>query len=130
MIVDTSVVMAVLESEADAAALFDILLRAESCLMSAGSAVELGIVCARRVVPIPESKYGAVLREAEIRIAPVDEEQVRLAWTAFSTYGRGRHPAGLNYGDCFAYALAKQTGRPLLFKGDDFSRTDVSVAAW
>lgn len=80
--------------------------------------------------PASEQECRTFLRKAEIRIAPVDEEQVRLAWNAFATYGWGRHPAGLNYGDCFAYALARQTGRPLLFKGDNFAKTDVSVAAW
>ena len=68
------------------------------------------------------------LAEAEVEIVPVTLEQVDLACEAFRRYGRGRHPAGLNFGDVFAYALAKTTGEPLLFKGDDFGKTDIDAA--
>jgi ribonuclease VapC len=131
MILDTSAIVAILKREPDTPRLLDAILSVETgLLISAGSAIELAVVATRMMPPASEDECRTFLRKAAVDIAPVDEEQVRLAWTAFSTYGRGRHPAGLNYGDCFAYALAKQTGRPLLFKGDDFSRTDVSVAAW
>jgi ribonuclease VapC len=67
-------------------------------------------------------------RRAEILIEPVTVEHAHLAWQAFLDFGKGRHPAGLNFGDCFAYALAKATGEPLLFKGEDFSKTDIRAA--
>ena len=70
----------------------------------------------------------ALLRSSGIAIEPVTEEQAHRAHQAFCDYGKGRHPAGLNFGDCFAYALAKVTGEPLLFKGEDFAKTDVVSA--
>ena len=131
MIVDTSAVVAILKREPDAPRLLDAILSVgDGILISAGSAIELAVVATRMTPPATEEECRTFLRKAAVDIAPVDEEQVRLAWNAFATYGRGRHPAGLNYGDCFAYALAMQTRRPLLFKGDDFSKTDVTVAAW
>lgn len=74
------------------------------------------------------SQLDALLRTAAIEIEPVDEEQARLARQAFVDFGKGRHPAGLNLGDCFSYALAKATGEGLLLKGDGFARTDIAHA--
>jgi len=93
--------------------------------MSVATFVELSIVI--------ESRYGAegqrdldqFIERARIELVAVDLEQAKLARVAFSRFGKGRHEAGLNYGDCFAYALARVLGEPLLFKGEDFSRTDV-----
>lgn len=131
MIVDTSAMIAILKREPEAERLLAAILSAdEDLLTSAGTAIELAIVGARSVPAISADELSVFLSRAGIRIAPVDEAQVRIAWTAFATYGRGRHPAGLNYGDCFAYALSRQTGRPLLFKGEDFAMTDVAVATY
>jgi ribonuclease VapC len=93
--------------------------------MSVATLVEISIVI--------ESRYGAeglrdldqLIERGGIELVAVDLEQAKLARGAFSRFGKGRHAAGLNYGDCFAYALAKMLGEPLLFKGEDFSRTDV-----
>jgi len=74
------------------------------------------------------ARMDRFLAAAAIRVEPVTPEQAQLARTAFDTFGKGRHPAGLNFGDCFAYALARVTGLPLLFKGEDFSRTDIPRA--
>jgi ribonuclease VapC len=74
-------------------------------------------------------RLDAFVERAQIRIEPVTEAQVRIARQAYVDFGRGNHPAGLNFGDCFAYALAKTAGEPLLFKGDDFGHTDVQQAA-
>ena len=73
-------------------------------------------------------QYEALFREARIQIEPVTAEQALLARQGYSDYGKGRHPAGLNFGDCFSYALAKATGEPLLFKGEDFRQTDIQPA--
>jgi ribonuclease VapC len=86
---------------------------------------------------IIESRHGAeglrdldaLIAKAGVEVVPVDVEQAHIARTAFSQFGRGRHPAGLNYGDCFSYALAKSLGEPLLFKGEDFSQTDLTAVA-
>jgi ribonuclease VapC len=71
----------------------------------------------------------ALMAKAAIVLVPVDAEQARLARTAFSQFAKGRHPAGLNYGDCFSYALAKALGEPLLYKGNDFAQTDIAIVA-
>lgn len=129
MIVDTSAVMAVALNEPDHRRYSTALGSATFARMSAGSWTELGIVLARRNDPIAEAVARQLIANARVQIAPVDAEQARLGWEAFRTYGRGTgHPAALNFGDCFAYALAKSTGEPLLFKGDDFARTDITPA--
>jgi ribonuclease VapC len=82
---------------------------------------------------ILESRYGAdgvrdldlLIAKAQVSLTPVDEEQANLARRAFQKYGKGRHPAGLNFGDCFSYALARALDEPLLFKGNDFPQTDI-----
>ena len=73
-------------------------------------------------------QYDSFLRQARISIEPVTEEQAHIARQAYSIYGKGRHPAGLNFGDCFSYALAKSSGEPLLFKGEEFRKTDIVPA--
>ena len=81
-----------------------------------------------RVVPRIGRQLDALVANFRLRIEPVTEEQVRIARQAYVDFGRGNHPAGLNFGDCFAYALAKTAGEPLLFKGDDFGHTDIRAA--
>jgi ribonuclease VapC len=126
VIVDTSALVAILRAEPDAQALVDAILSAKPRRLSAGSYLELAIVIDRQGDPGASLLLDELLAELEIAIEPVTEAQARLARTAAQRYGRGSgHAAGLNFGDCFAYALAKDAGEPLLFKGDDFSRTDI-----
>ena len=128
MIVDTSALIAVLYQEPDAARFERTLTRADICRMSAGNLVELSIVIEGQFGAALMRQAEALLRDLKVRIEPVTEEQARIAHQAFCDFGKGRHPAGLNFGDCFAYALARTLREPLLFKGDDFSKTDVECA--
>ena len=100
----------------------------DGAIMSAGNLLEMHLVAARRGIPDHLSKLDLLVAELALRIEPFGTDQLAAARAAFDAYGRSRHPAGLNFGDCFAYALAKATSYPLLFKGDDFSRTDVRRA--
>ena len=127
IVVDTSALVAVLsgESERDD---FNEKIAAGDCCISAASYVEAHIVMEARYGETGSRELSLYLHEANMRIVPVDRDQADLARLAFRNFGKGRHGASLNYGDCFSYALAKRLGAPLLFKGDDFSRTDVLVA--
>lgn len=128
MIVDTSAVIAILKQEPDAGALSEALERADEIRMSAGTYVELGVVVDSVRDPIASRKLDLFLNEAEVRIEPVTELQAKVARQAYRDFGKGSgHPAQLNFGDCFSYALAAVSGEALLFKGDDFSRTDVKT---
>ena len=93
--------------------------------MSAANLLEAGIVANNQTDPRTGRQLDALVADFQLHIAPVNEEQVRIARQAYVDFGRGNHPAGLNFGDCFAYALAKATGEPLLLRGEDFARTDV-----
>ncbi len=129
MILDTSALVAVLYREPEANRFVQLIHDAKRCVISAGNFLELGLVLERSAGPEMERQRDALFRRAGIGIAPFTEEQAFVALLAFHDYGRGRHPAGLNFGDCFAYALAKVSGEPLLFKGTDFSQTDIVAAA-
>jgi ribonuclease VapC len=128
MIVDTSAVVAVLFYEEDAEKYAQAIAEADSRRMSAASFVETAIVIEAQTRKEGNSQFDAFVRRAGISIEPVTEDQAYLARQAFLDFGKGRHPAGLNFGDCFAYALAKVTGEPLLFKGQDFAKTDIEPA--
>lgn len=129
MIVDTSAIMAVVLAEPDAATFADALAASVPKSMSAGSLVELGVVLTHRADPSIEEAAVQLLRSAQIEIVPVTATLAHLGWRGYREYGRAaKHPADLNFGDCFAYALAKERGEPLLFKGDDFKHTDVMSA--
>lgn len=128
MIVDTSALVAILAHEPGFELLDDAITRAPSCRLSAAGFVETSIVVESRGGPDARRFLESLLRRAGISVEPVTVEQALLAREAFSDYGKGRHAAGLNFGDCFSYALAKATGEPLLFKGDDFRKTDVIPA--
>jgi ribonuclease VapC len=128
MVIDTSAMIAVLLEEAESAAFVAALEADGTRLLSAVNFVEAGIVLERRVGPEANRDLLDFIDEAEIEIVPVDLDQANLARHAYTKFGRGNHPAGLNFGDCFAYALAAARGEPLLYKGDDFSRTDVAPA--
>lgn len=127
MVLDTSAVMAILRSEPGSARLADALERDPRRLMGAAGVVEAGIVLHARYGDHGERELDLFLQRASVEIVPVTVEQADLARAAFRRFGMGLHPAGLNFGDCFSYALAVAVGQPLLFVGDDFSKTDVAA---
>jgi len=128
VIVDSSAVVAILGLERDARDLAEAVEEASELRMSAVSYVEAAIVLDSRRNPALSRRLDDFVRETQIVLEPVTVEQAKLAREAYRDYGKGRHRAGLNFGDCFAYALAKDKREPLLFKGDDFRRTDVEAA--
>lgn len=128
MIVDTSAIVAMLRAEPDAAALSKVLRGAAVVRLSAANYVELAVVIDGLDDPVLSGGLDAVLTAYGIRIEPLTESQARIARAAYQRFGRGSgHPARLNMGDCFAYALARDLGEPLLFKGEDFLRTDIEI---
>lgn len=131
MVVDTSALVAVLRAEPPAEALVRAMAAAANLRLSAASYVELGAVIDGSRDPVASRRVDELLALLDVTIEPVTVAQARLARDAYRDFGRGSgHPAGLNHGDCFAYALAKASGEPLLFLGGDFARTDVAVAPW
>ena len=129
MIVDSSALIAILRAEADAAAYTEAIERAEICRISAATLLETAIVVDGSRDPILSRRLDDLLIEAGIDIEPFTEAQAYIARQAYRDYGRGSgHPAQLNFGDCFAYALARARGEPLLFKGGDFRHTDIAPA--
>jgi ribonuclease VapC len=127
-IIDTSALVAVLFDEPDKLRFEQALLSTSSLRMSAVTAVELSVVAQHRAGPEADAWAESLLQQFDIELVAFDREQAQIARHAFMLYGKGRHPAGLNFGDLFAYALSKATGEPLLFKGDDFRKTDVEPA--
>ena len=127
MVIDTSALVAILQREPERRAFIEAIEAADARLMSVATFVEISIVI--------EGRHGAeglrdldhFIGRAGIELVPVDAEHGKVACSAFSRFGQGRHRAGLNYGDCFSYALAIATGEPLLFKGADFAYTDVTM---
>jgi ribonuclease VapC len=130
MIIDTSALVGLLDQEAEAERLARAIAAAPERMLSAANLVETGIVMQVRRGDEAARDLDLLLAKLKIDIFPVSEKQANLARKAFQRFGRGRHPARLNFGDCFAYALAKDTSRPLLFIGKDFSQTDIAVASY
>jgi len=128
MIVDTSAVLAILFNESDAETFARAISEADSRRMSAASFVESAVVIEVQTRESGSRQFDAFFRRAGIIIDPVTVEQAHAARQAYTDFGKGRHAAGLNFGDCFAYALAIVTGEPLLFKRGDFRKTDVKAA--
>lgn len=128
MIIDTSAVAAILFAQSDAEIYAGAIAQASSCKISAANFVEVSVVIEAQTKEAGSRQLDSFIRRAGIAIEPVTEEQAYIARQAYADFGKGRHAAGLNFGDCFAYALAKVTGEPLLFKGRDFGRTDVETA--
>jgi ribonuclease VapC len=129
MIVDTSALIAILRYEPDAKIYADAIERATSRRISAANFLETAIVIDGSREPIASRRFDDLCLEAQLIIEPVTEAQARIAREAYRDFGRGSgHRASLNFGDCFAYALAKATGEQLLFKGGDFAHTDIRVA--
>ena len=125
MILDTSAVSAIFFGEPDGEHYMQMIYDADRCRISAANFVELCLVIEGQLGPEAGRQLDMFFRRAEIVIEAVTVEQAHLARQAFLDFGKGRHPAQLNFGDCFAYALAKAMGEPLLFKGLDFSKTDI-----
>ncbi len=129
MILDTSAIIAILRNEREAAQFAKAIEEAGHRRISAVSYVEGAAVIDGSRDPVASRRYDDLLREARVTIEPVTEAQARIARDAYRDFGKGSgHPAKLNFGDCFAYALAKDMAERLLFKGDDFTHTDVAQA--
>lgn len=129
MILDTSALVAILYREPEAEAFVQAVHDADACRISVANYVELSMVVESQLGAEGTRQAEAFLRRAGIAIEPVTIEHGELARQAFLDFGKGRHKAGLNFGDCFSYALAKAAGEPLLFKGKDFALTDIEAAA-
>jgi ribonuclease VapC len=128
VIVDTSAIMAILQKEPEAPAFGTALAEGPRVTISAATLVELCMVAESRAGAAAWAEVERLMADAAIEVAPVTAGQAALAREGWRRFGKGRHPAGLNLGDCFAYALARERGEPLLFKGEDFARTDVRRA--
>jgi ribonuclease VapC len=130
MVIDTSVLIALLNAEAESARLAAAIETDATRLISAATVVEAGLFIESRYGPVGGRELDLLMAKAGLSIQAVTAEQAEMAREAWRRFGKGRHAAGLNFGDCFSYALAKATGEPLLFKGDDFTRTDITATAW
>ncbi len=129
MIIDTSAVIVLLRDEAEAPEFTDAITSAPRTALSAASYLEAGVVTDGARDPVLSRRLDEILTAFGVEIEPVTVKQVRIARAAYRDFGRGSgHPARLNFGDCFSYALAVAADEPLLFKGDDFARTDVRSA--
>ncbi|MBX3166092.1 MAG: type II toxin-antitoxin system VapC family toxin [Candidatus Eremiobacteraeota bacterium] len=128
MILDTSALVAIFYGEPERDDFIRRINLAPKCSLSVASFLELFMVTEKQLGADASRQIESFLRRAGIALEPITVEQAYLARQAFLDYGKGRHPAALNFGDCFAYALSKALDEPLLFKGQDFSRTDVRIA--
>lgn len=128
MVIDSSALLAILQDEPERRAMIEAIESADRRCLSVVNLVEASIVIETRRGPAAARLLDALVERAGMEVIGVDLEQGALARSAFARYGRGRHPAGLNFGDCFAYALARAFGDSLLFKGGDFGQTDVMPA--
>lgn len=128
MIVDSSALIAILFKENEAPAFASAMRDASSRAIAAPTVVEAALVVEGRSGPAMGAELDDLLGTMDAEVVPFTAEHAALAREAWRRYGKGRHPAGLNLGDCFAYALAKARNEPLLFKGEDFAQTDVKAA--
>ncbi len=129
MILDSSALLSILNRESDAERYEAAVLTAAVCRMSVANMLETSIVVESRGGAKAGHELDAFLKYARIEPIPVTVEHLSAARSAWRRFGKGNHPAALNFGDCFAYALAKETSEPLLYKGDDFTQTDISAVA-
>jgi len=127
MVIDTSAVVAILFGEPEAEPFADAIEKDPTRLISAGSALEISLVIETEFGEQGGRELDLLLLKAGIETIPFTVEQLIVARHAYRAFGKGRHPAGLNFGDCFSYALSKTSGEPLLYKGDDFAQTDVAT---
>jgi ribonuclease VapC len=128
MVLDTSAIVAILQNEPERRAFNEAIEAAGTRLMSTASFVECSMILESRFGADGLRVFDLFMAKAHISLVAVDEKQAVLARRAFREFGKGRHRAGLNFGDCFSYALAQALGEPLLFKGKDFSETDIQIA--
>ena len=128
-VIDSSVLVAVLVGEPEAGVILDVVSGLEQCRISAVNVLEASTVMASRRGSGGVAGLQSLLDVFDIEVAPFSADQAALALDAWRAYGKGRHPARLNLGDCCAYALAKYSGRPLLAKGHDFPQTDIELVA-
>ena len=127
MVIDTSALVAILQNEPERRRCNEAIEKAESCSISSATLVETSIIIESRYGSLGLGDLDLLISKAEITVVPLDLDQALIARQAFSRYGKGRRPAGLNYGDCFSYALAQSLGQSLLQKGNDFARTDLTI---
>jgi ribonuclease VapC len=127
MVIDTSALAAIFFAEPDRRKFLSAITGEANRFISAATVLETSIVLESRQGEAAGREFDLFLVRASIHTIAVDAEQVEFARSAWRKFGKGRHPAGLNFGDCFSYALAKATGEPLLAKGTDFARTDITV---
>lgn len=128
MVIDTSALLAIFLAEPERKPFLDSIFQAETRVISAATMLETGIVLEARRGESAGREFDLFVVRANLQIVPVDSEQAEIARSAWRKYGKGRHAAGLNFGDCFAYALARFTDEPLLAKGTDFAATDIEVS--
>jgi ribonuclease VapC len=129
VIVDTSALIAILRAEPDASQIAHAIETAQGRRISAANWLETAVVIDASRDPVASRRFDELVQTAELYVEPVTRDQVRIARDAYRDFGKGSgHKAGLNFGDCFAYALAKTTGEALLFKGNDFGHTDIAPA--
>ena len=128
MVIDSSALIAVMSNEPERRSFEQSIRLAPTRLLSAPGLVETSIVVLSRRREEGLAVLNELLADMRVETVPLSADHARLAIDAFRRFGKGRHPAGLNFGDCFSYALAKATGESLLFKGDDFSQTDIERA--
>lgn len=127
MVIDSSALLAIFLGEPERKQFLDLLLQAGKRLVSAGNVLETGIVLESKRGEAAGREFDLFLIRMKIEVVAADAEQIEIARSAWRSFGKGRHPAGLNFGDCFAYALSKAAGEPLLAKGRDFTLTDVEL---
>lgn len=127
MVIDTSALAAIFFAEPERQRFLNAITSAENRLLSAASVLETGILLESRQGEAAGREFDLFVVRANLQIVSVDAEQAELARSAWRRYGKGRHSAALNYGDCFSYALAKSSDEPLLAKGTDFALTDIAV---
>jgi ribonuclease VapC len=129
VIIDTSALVAILRAEPDAGDMAYAIERAQHRRISAANWMETAVVIDGSRDPVASRRFDELVQIAELQVEPVTHDQARIARDAYRDFGKGSgHKAGLNFGDCFAYALAKSTGETLLFKGNDFRHTDITPA--
>jgi ribonuclease VapC len=127
MVIDTSALLAIFLAEPERSSFLNQVMQAGTRRISAANLFETGTVLEARRGEAAGREFDLFVVRVNIEVVPVDAEQIEIARSAWRRYGKGRHPAGLNFGDCFAYALARFCGEPLLAKGGDFARTDVEM---
>ncbi|MEY2556608.1 MAG: ribonuclease VapC [Verrucomicrobiota bacterium] len=127
MVIDTSALIAIFLGEPERKLFLEQIIQAETKLISAATSLETGIVLEARRGEAAGREFDLFIVRAKLEVVSVDAEQIEIARSAWRKYGKGRHAAGLNFGDCFAYALAKFSGQNLLAKGEDFRLTDVEL---